>query len=268
METDISPIKNISDLSIDIPSSDDYTFYSPDRSEITVMPSEVTRLAMYRILTRNGSKFVGALSRRQGFDIWKDCFQAEASRLHGISLVQSANKPFILEFHLYENVPVDSLPKSFSHMVDGSTYQGELFIEDTETPLLGEQVKVFIRRTRFRVSPVQIKLWLSLFGTVVTEPAYIPDEEASQIFSDDLTCYMTLTRHMYGQLPAFGRKLRVSYKGQPVQCNACYGLGHLRSECKSDRVDWLKYCKVIQSEFTLATTMLGRWHNLMVENKI
>jgi len=152
--------------------------------------------------------------------------------------------------------------------VDGSTYQGELFIEDVEVPLLGEEVKIFVRKSRFRVTPVQLKLWLSLFGTVITEPNYIPDEEVGQICSDDLTCCMILNRHMYGLLPAFGRKIRVSYKGQPVQCNACFGLGHLRSECKSERVDWLRYCRIIQSEFTLSASMLGRWHNLMVENKI
>jgi len=232
------------------------------------MSSETTQLVTYRILTRNGVKFVGALSRTQCYQIWVDCFKLNPTLLHGISLVQSPGRPFLTDFHLHEELKFADFPKTFSCLLDGSTYQGELLKEDSEIPLLGEEVKIFIRRTRFRLAPVQIKVWLSVFGTLIDEIAYVKDPELPHVSTDDLSCRMILKRHIYGQLPAFGRKLRVSYKGQPIQCGACFGLGHIRSECTEERLDWLKYCKILIAEFSLATSMLGRWHNLMVENKI
>jgi len=232
------------------------------------MSNEKLKIATYRVLTRNGSKFVGALSRRQCFDIWVDCFKLPREILHGISLVQAPGRPFLFDFHLHEEISLSALPGTFSHLLEGSTYQGEFVKDDSEVPLLGEEVQIFVRGTRFRLTPVQIKLWLSIFGTLIDEPGYIKDTELSHISTDDLTLRMILKRHVYGWLPAFGRKLRVSYKGQPIQCGACFGLGHVRSNCQGERVDWLKYCRILVSEFNLTTSLLGKWQNLMLENNI
>jgi len=249
--------------SLDLP---DITFSSLDR---TVMPVDTkVKLLTYRVLKRKGEKFLGALSRSQCYKIWCECFNLPGTLVHGIALVQQPNLPFLFDIHLFDDILVSEVPKTFTHEIEGCVYEGELIKDEGVVPLLGDEIKIFIRRTRFRVSPIQLKPWLSIFGVLVDEPAYIRDEEATNLCTDDLTCSMILSKHIYGLLPAFGRKIKVSYKGQPIQCGKCFGQGHIRSECTKERVDWLKYTKQILEENNLPSSMIGRWYDLIRENNV
>lgn len=236
--------------------------------DITVMTkvAEKRNILTYRIVTRNGENFFGALSRRQVYEIW-NTFDLDSTLIRGLSLMQAPKRPFMFDFFLHEPVDILAVPRVFKHQIDGATYEGEFVRDDAEIPLLGEEVQVFVKRTRFRITPIQVKPWLSTFGLITNEPDFLPDPEIPNLITDDIKCSMVLTRHIYGLLPAFGRKVRVSYKGQPIQCGKCFSLGHIRSECTNERVDWLKYTRIVLNETNVPSSMLGRWYDLMIENK-
>jgi len=247
----------------------DITFNTTGSNNITIMAQEKVKLVTFRVLSRNDEKFVGALSRKQVYEIWEKSFVLPTTLLHGISVVQTSGKPFLFDCHLHSEIELSKIPKSFEYCLDGAVFKGDFVRpEDENIPLLGEDVKIYVRKTRFQVSIIQLKPWLSVFGEVVTEPEYIRDDELTHISTDDITCQMKLKKHIYNQLPAFGRKLRISYKGQPIQCGACFGFGHIRSECGNPRIDWLLYVKGILEETQVPPSMLGRWYELMKQNNL
>jgi len=220
----------------------------------------------YRILRKDGAEFVGGISRTQARQIWAVGLKAPPELVRGIALIQNLNKPFMVDFWLKKEVLESELPPTFSAVVDGSTYTGEYVGEDI-IPLLGDIVKVYIRRTRFRLKIHEITQWLTIFGKIEGEIDFISDRDDPSIATDDIVCQMRLERHIPNQLPAFGRKLNVSYRGQPIQCGACFGLGHKRSVCKENRADWLVYAEAIFNlEKNVTAVMLGRWHDLIKES--
>lgn len=220
----------------------------------------------YRILLKDGSQFVGGISRTQARQIWSIGLKLPHDLVRGIALVQNLNKPFMVDFWLKQEILESELPKTFVATVDGSTYSGEYVGEDV-IPLLGDVVKVYIRRTRFRLKAVEIRAWLEIFGVIEGEIEFIADKDDPTLATDDVACRMRLLKHVPNQLPAYGRKLNVSYRGQPIQCGACYGLGHKRAFCKSERADWLVYAETIFNlETNVSSDMLGRWYDLIKES--
>jgi len=174
----------------------------------------------------------------------------------------------MVDFWLKKEFPENSLPKSFIVNINGSTYTGEFIKDESLIPLLGEEVKIFIRRTRFRLKLDQVKDWLQIYGTIVGDLEYISDKDEPDILTDDITCRMCLSKHIPGQLPAYGRKLSVTYRGQPILCGACFSVGHKRSNCNNLRADWLVFSEALFNlEPNITSQMLGRWYDLIKEHR-
>ena len=108
----------------------------------------------------------------------------------------------------------------------------------------------------------EILEWLSLFGKVESQIEY-RDRDDAPLKTDSLTVSMKLRKHIPGILPAFGRRLFVSYRGQPIQCGKCMDLGHIRSECKQDRTEWKEYVRTQFLTGYIPKNMLGDWANLL-----
>jgi len=72
-------------------------------------------------------------------------------------------------------------------------------------------------------------------------------------------------------LPAFGRKMFVQYRGQPIQCGMCYGPGHVRKECKNPQISWMGYVRKTLEKWQLDRKIYGVWieylnsHNRITE---
>jgi len=168
-------------------------------------------IVTFRITHKDDQEFVGALSRAQTLALWTGIGLPAAS-VKGISLIQSLNRPFLVDFWLHQHILESIVPRTFSHNIGAARYSGEFVKDDSIIPLLGEDVKILIRRTRFRLKIEEIRQWLQVFGTIIGEIDFIRDRELTHILTDDVSCYMKLNRHVPGQLPAYGRKLSVSYK--------------------------------------------------------
>jgi len=70
---------------------------------------------------------------------------------------------------------------------------------------------------------------------------------------------MRLRKHILSTLPAYGRKLFIQYRGQPVQCSGCLEPGHLRKECKNPRSNWGAYVRSIFATGKVPQEFFGTW---------
>ncbi len=44
-----------------------------------------------------------------------------------------------------------------------------------------------------------------------------------------------------------------------VQCNACYGLGHMKRDCKNERMGWMGYVNKLKDSGKFDPKMFGSW---------
>jgi hypothetical protein len=58
-------------------------------------------------------------------------------------------------------------------------------------------------------------------------------------------------------LPISGKKIRIYYKGIEKRCVKCFGTGHLKKDCTSDRKDWMEYVSDLMFETGFDLEMLG-----------
>lgn len=225
------------------------------------MDTGSTKSLTYRILTRNGEDFKGALDRTMAMKIWmaKDGLNLPEKMIYGVALVQIPGKPFLFDYHLHEVVEIDDVRHTFKTKLNNDEYTGEIVLPKPIPPALGEEVEIKITRTRFKLSVEEITQWMTTFGKV-TKPfdyEYAPDY--TTIKCDDAVGKMTLRKHVPGLLPAFGRKMTIRYSGQPIQCGKCFQYNHIRKECENERIDWLSYAKMFLTENYATKEMLGTW---------
>ncbi len=118
---------------------------------------------------------------------------------------------------------------------------------------------VKVRKTGFKLKDEEILKWLNLYGDVQGHIDYENSELVPSIKTDTLSVRMVLRRHIPSLLPAYGRKMSVVYRGQPILCGACYQIGHVRAKCSADRVDWMTYVRDFIRQDLASRDMLGRW---------
>jgi hypothetical protein len=70
---------------------------------------------------------------------------------------------------------------------------------------------------------------------------------------------VTLKEHVPEWLPMYGKKVRIFYHGMPRQCNGCYKLGHLKWECKEDKLNWRSYVFHLRSTGNYEDALFGSW---------
>jgi len=218
-----------------------------------------------RIVKKNGEPFVGALGRPQCLAVWVSGLKQSASLVIGISLIQYLDKPFMADFKLNQEVDVNSLSKSFEAEVDKNQFTGEIVFEKPPPPKLGEEVRILIKQTRFKIKPEQASLWIQRFGTLVSAAKYVTADDLPQVTSDDIECTAKLRKHIPGLLPAHGRKVSIRYPGQPLQCGQCYQYGHLRKKCPNQSVEWKSYVGVFVKEKIVPAEYVGSWINMLNE---
>lgn len=147
----------------------------------------------------------------------------------------------------------------FEVTIGKDIYTGKLFVPTGPPPKLGEPVIVTVRRTGFHLSIDNIVLWLRKFGSIEGTPTYRSIPKLPTVKEDTLDVLMRLKNHIPSILPAFGKKLNVQYRGQPIQCGACFCNGHVRKECKNDRISFLTYVKQIINTQKFEKSMFGCW---------
>jgi len=230
-----------------------------DESMEKNMVDEVT----VRVLSRNGEKFVGALNRPQAFSIWKKAMCLNGALVSGIALDQSADRPFLIIFHLHEDVDLDEVKDKFSILIEEAEFICEKVVPKPPPPKLGENVTICVPKTRFKLRPYQVDQWISRFGVVVKPASYIDPGDLPGITTDDITIEAKLRKHIPGILPAFGRKMLVRYPGQPIVCGQCFDIGHLRAKCTNEKVEWAAYVKLVLREKVAPIELLGTWSRLI-----
>jgi len=230
---------------------------------INEMDTGASKSAVYRILTRNGEEFKGGLDRVACMKIWIQGLQLAEKLVYGIALVQIPKKPFLAEYQLREPVDLEEIPQKFEVTLAGVVYTGELLMPKSKPPALGEEVEVTIKRTRFKLWPEDVQQWLVTFGKIVKAPDFQDADDYPTIKSDDIVCTMVLRKHIPGLLPAFGRKMMVYYRGQPIQCGRCFEFNHIRKECENENIEWLAYAKYFLKENYATKEMLGSWVDLI-----
>lgn len=233
------------------------------------MPKEnITDVITIRVLKKNKEDFVGALDRPQAYELWKKGIKLPIDNVTGIGLVQHVDKPFMIDYHLALEIDVLKIDAKFDSTIENHTYECQVVIPKEPPPKLGEEVQITIPKTRFKLKPEQVTLWIKRFGIVVKPAAYVVADDLPGIDTDDLICIAKLRKHIPGSLPAFGRKMTVRYPGQPVQCNKCYQFNHLRAKCENPLVEWKHYVKFFitaeeGSESIVPLEMVGEWQRLL-----
>lgn len=123
----------------------------------------------------------------------------------------------------------------------------------------GDAIVVSIKRTGFHLSEDQISDWLLLFGTLESSLVFLPHPRKPGLKQDSLEVLMRLRKHILNTLPAYGRKLFVQYRGQPIQCSGCLEPGHIRKECKNPRSNWGSYVRSIFGTGKVPASYFGTW---------
>jgi len=232
----------------------------------STQPEELTKDITYRILTKDGEEFLGALTRPQAYKLWKACLYQTLGSIFGIGLIQVRDRPFCVVYRLNEPIELSKATKAFECEIENvGKLTGELLLSRPPPPKLGEEIELTIKGTRFKLEPHQVDAWVGLFGAIVLKAAFAYDEQCPGICSDDIVVTAKLRKHLPGILPAFGRRMMVRYAGQPLQCNKCFDVGHLRRKCPAkESVEWAAYVKWTVKEILKESnvSLIGQWADL------
>jgi len=223
-----------------------------------------TKTITVRVVSRDGEPFIGGLSRPQGLTVWKEGFKQQTSYLFGISLVESKDRPFMFDFRLKEEIETNKIPQNIEAKIGPNLFIFE-YVPEVEYASVGEIASISIKKTRWKISPDQVKDWLCRYGEVLSTPEYEPAQDCvgEIIKTDEIRCKVRLNRHIPSVLPAYGRRLSVTYPGQPVTCGKCYQSGHVRAACQNPQADWIKTYVRSFYEANVPSKLLGRWFDLL-----
>jgi len=216
-----------------------------------------------RVAKRDGEDFKGSLDHVQGCQVWNDGLKLPEAWLFGVSIVKSANRPFLLEFQLNCEVEVDIIPKYCKVKIDNHDYTIELIPPQDFKANIGDEVTVRIKRTRWLLKPDQVTNWMKLYGEIIKPVEYEEAPGVQRLKTDELKCVIKLAKHIPNLLPAYGRRMNVVYSGQPIQCGRCFELNHLRANCTNEQADWIKdYVRRFYEEGHISSVLLGRWFEI------
>lgn len=155
---------------------------------------------------------------------------------------------------------------SFTFEIGQDLFEGKTLVSLGPAPLLGEQVIISVQRTGFNLTVEQISQWLNLFGKIDGELKYLKSKDIPGVADDTLEVLMRLKRHIPSPLPAFGRKLIVRYRGQPLQCSKCWELGHIRRICTNENNNWMGYIKTLVDKKFIPNNFFGKWYDYLKDH--
>jgi len=97
--------------------------------------------------------------------------------------------------------------------------------------------------------------------------AYKDNPEVDGWCDDTLDVFMRLHKHIPSILPAFGKKLQIRYKGQPVLCSKCLNQGHIRRNCTSPANNWMGFVKYCVDSGAFSINMFGSWYEYLNDHQ-
>jgi len=207
-------------------------------------------------------------------------FKINESEVFGLAEFKTEKRGVGFNFKLHQPACINLKDfEVFQFKIGDNTYTGKIFVPLGPPPQLGklifkklshsltlhslkslgDSIVVSIKKTGFHLSFNQIKNWLSLFGTLESSLVYLPHPRKPNLRQDSLEVLMKLRKHILNTLPAYGRKLFVQYRGQPVQCSGCLDSGHMRKECKNPRSNWGSYVRSIFATKKVPEEYFGTW---------
>lgn len=209
----------------------------------------------------------------------------------------------IVQFRLKSQIDVEKLPNNFSYTKTFTDREGKTFHQKVVCQLLGvrdpnlqipreprQKVEedpngpwirwVKLEGMGFDFNKENLEGWLRCFGSLQSEferdvikiRELFPDEDTTNdpepgvatLATGKLSIKMEITDPIPQFLPAWGKKIRVYYRGIDKLCLNCYESGHMRSDCTNGRVSWIEYVASFKDAFPqIQQKQYGRWNNVL-----
>jgi len=226
-------------------------------------------LFLQKVLTKNGVILKSpTLNTIDAVEILKQVFGLTTKVVFGVATNKSPGRGIGFTFKLKQNIKIiPSKLQEFSFIIGESKFTGRLLTNVGIAPSLGELVQVSVVRTNFALTEDQIALWLSAYGQVASSLQYRENPEISDVVEDNIDLLMRLKKHIPSVLPAYGKKLNIRYKGQPILCSKCLIAGHVRKTCTSTANNWMGYVKMFVDSGLFHHSMFGVWYEYLKEQE-
>lgn len=205
-----------------------------------------------------------------------------------------AGHPLVI-VRIKDSVDIDRFPKHFSYNKPGRDKEGKVINHKVVCEIRGvkdESMEHFQRQEEsadgpwqrwvklegvgFDLTEAQLREWLSNFGEVISDfetevitfkdniPKSDDDETTDKtvtLSSGVLSCKMVINEPIPQLLPAYGRRLKVYYRGIDKQCTKCFETDHKRSECTQSRPRlWIDYvCEFMEYFPKIQAKQYGKW---------
>jgi len=193
-------------------------------------------------------------------ELLKQVFNLTLSSVFGVATIKSENRGIGFNFKLKSPIKLDpSKFQEFEFIINNDTYRGTLLLNLGNEPKLGDLILITVAKTGFHFTDQQIYAWLNLYGRVEGELKYKSNPVLPGVSEDTLEVLIRLRKHVPSILPAYGKRLYVRYKGQPIQCSKCMGTGHIRRSCTSTSNNWVGYIRLFVNSGVVDNQMLGKW---------
>jgi hypothetical protein len=232
------------------------------------------------VLEIDGQKFMGSLTRKEmSSSIYTKALGLRPENLHGF--VPGYRGHPTIKYRLKDkiNVDLDLQGKSSFTFERTEKVGSEMLIHTLKCEIAGIRELADVaqgnRETRksrytwikvegaeYELPKDEIVAWLEKFGNPVTELTEDKERDSSdsdenEYFNGIYSIKMDLKMKPPQFLPISGKKIRIYYKGIEKRCVKCFGTGHLKKDCTSDRKDWMEYVSDLMFETGFDLEMLG-----------
>jgi hypothetical protein len=234
------------------------------------------------IQTMNGRPFKGSLTIEEARDgIFSSSLGLNPAILHGIRYRFSTYP--VIKFKLKHQIDIDEL-HHLEHFTFARHYRlngedktdtfecklngirsGTSKIEESESDPSIRWVK--IEWTDYNVNEKQILDWLEMYGEQAGELSedihHNSDSDADLLGTGTYSIRMRLRKEIPQLLPMWGKRIRIYYKGVQKLCTNCFG-HHIRRNCRSTRVPWIKYClDFMERNPEIPEEIYGKWWKIV-----
>lgn len=233
----------------------------PNPEDEALLPEKITVDTIFTdVLTKDDNTYLGVdINDKDALEIWDQVFKLDRSQVFGVALIKNKDRTLGINYRLHKSVTFSADQVNFEFKLRGSSFKGKILLPLGPPPKLGEPVIVKVKKTGFKLKDDEILAWMKLYGEVSGHITYEPSKEVPEWKTDSLSIRMILRKHIPSLLPAYGRKMTVLYRGQPILCGACFQVGHVRANCQNERADWMVYVRDFLRSEVAPREMLGRW---------
>ncbi len=237
----------------------------PNPSDEALLSEKVTvKTVCTDILIKDDNTYLGAdITDKDAQDIWTQVFKLGKSAVYGCALIKNKDRTLGINYRLHKPMIISEDQVNFEFELRGSKYKGKVQLPLGPPPKIGEPVVVKIKRHGFRMEEEEMLAWLKLYGEVLGQSVDENSTTAADWKTDSTEVRMILSKHIPSLLPAFGRKMSVLYRGQPILCGACFQLGHVRAKCQNERADWIVFVRDFMRSGIASREMIGRWADIV-----